>query len=364
MASLFEMLMGGGQPQAQMPGMASQQQNPLQRLLDPSFALPMAAGMMGDQGNAANFGQGFQNAAPFMMMQRQKQEEMAQRNQTVDYLRKNNPELAAMVDAGMPVTEAWQTLTQQKFQKPQQDEYQTRAAVAAQQGLTGADAQEFILTGQLPSGKFGSAETGLTPIWGTDAQGKYILMQPTKSGKMVQSQMPDGVSPLSPYDTNYQKSSGTKAGGGHGEALATYDSMSSKMPGLETVISQLDGLAEKATYTMGGQALDAGMRQLGMEPRESAVARQQYISMVDNQILPLLRDTFGAQFTQKEGETLRATLGDPDRAPKEKQAILKAFIEQKRRDIEALARQTGQQAPSMPGGGNRTSSGVQWSIEP
>jgi hypothetical protein len=41
-----------------------------------------------------------------------------------------------------------------------------------------------------------------------------------------------------------------------------------------------------------------------------------------------------------------ATLGDPDKSPQEKQAVLKAFIEQKRRDIEALARQSGVDAPA------------------
>ena len=65
------------------------------------------------------------------------------------------------------------------------------------------------------------------------------------------------------------------------------------------------------------------------------------MAMVDNQVLPMLRDTFGAQFTVKEGETLRATLGDPDKTPAEKKAVLEAFIEQKIRNIEATAKQGG-----------------------
>jgi hypothetical protein len=107
-------------------------------------------------------------------------------------------------------------------------------------------------------------------------------------------------------------------------------------------VSDLDKLADEATYTTAGQLLDAGRKELGMAPRDAAVARTKYIATVSNQILPLLRDTFGAQFTAREGDTLVATLGDPDKTPAEKQAVLKAFIEQKRRDIEALARQTGQ----------------------
>ena len=127
------------------------------------------------------------------------------------------------------------------------------------------------------------------------------------------------------------------AGKGQGEAVEAYRSMSSKMPGLEEVVTKLDALAEKATYTQSGQALDAVRREIGMDPRESAVARAEYIAMVDNQVLPLLRDTFGAAFTEKEGATLRATLGNPDASPKEKKAILQAFIEQKRRNVEELA---------------------------
>jgi hypothetical protein len=138
---------------------------------------------------------------------------------------------------------------------------------------------------------------------------------------------------------------------GQGEAQSSLESIRSKMPGLESVVKELDGLAEKASYTLAGQGRDALRRQMGAEPTEGSVARVRYMSMVDNQILPLLRDTFGAQFTQKEGEALRATLGNPDLGPKEKQQVLKSFIEQKRRDVEALESRTGS-AP-VQGGGQR-----------
>jgi hypothetical protein len=147
---------------------------------------------------------------------------------------------------------------------------------------------------------------------------------------------------------------GAKRGAASGEAQAALASSQSKMPGLEAVVRQLDELSEKATYTLAGQAVDSMRRQAGAEPREAAVARKQYISMVDNQILPLLRDTFGAQFTQKEGESLKATLGDPDASPKEKQAVLKAFIEQKRRNIEAMAAEAGS-SPAAPAAASSTS---------
>jgi hypothetical protein len=42
------------------------------------------------------------------------------------------------------------------------------------------------------------AKTGLTPIWGQDAQGNVVLMQPSTTGKAVQTELPPGVTPLVP----------------------------------------------------------------------------------------------------------------------------------------------------------------------
>src|SRR5690606_6063350 len=106
---------------------------------------------------------------------------------------------------------------------------------------------------------------------------------------------------------------------------------------------------------------------MGWEPREEALAKAEYIATIDNQILPLLRDTFGAQFTLEEGNRLRATLGDENLSPAEKKATLRAFIAQKERDIQALALRVFGAGQPVPQGGPtapaRTSSGVQWSFD-
>lgn len=142
---------------------------------------------------------------------------------------------------------------------------------------------------------------------------------------------------------NRQEAADKALGAGEGkvqaEKQAEYDSITSKMPGLYGVVDRLSELADKATYTMAGRAIDFGIGQLGMEPRDAAVARAEYTAIVDNQILPLLRDTFGAQFTNEEGLRLARTLGDADKSPTEKAALLRAFIQQKERDIEALGTQ-------------------------
>jgi hypothetical protein len=118
---------------------------------------------------------------------------------------------------------------------------------------------------------------------------------------------------------------------------------------LRVVVDQLNALSDTATYTLLGQAANEVKKQLGLVPSEGAIARSEYIAVVDNQILPLLRETFGAAFTVKEGETLRATLGDPNKTPAEKKVVLDAFIAQKERDLQA---RTGQPAPQVaPSGG-------------
>jgi len=144
-----------------------------------------------------------------------------------------------------------------------------------------------------------------------------------------------------------QTSMGSAEGKSAAETASEYSSITSKMPGLYSVVDRLSNLADKATYTLAGQALDFGRSQVGMDPREAAVARAEYTATIDNQILPLLKDTFGAQFTDAEGLRLAATLGDANKTPTEKQALLKAFIQQKERDIEALRARTGRTEPQQ-----------------
>lgn len=134
-----------------------------------------------------------------------------------------------------------------------------------------------------------------------------------------------------------------------GEAKAGLQSQLSKLPELENAVKELSNIGKKATYTVAGRSRDFLLREAGLPVTESAIARKEYISKVDNQILPLLRDTFGAQFTQKEGESLKQTLGDPNASPKEKDAVLKSFIEQKKATIESTKRQIGQQPTSSSG---------------
>jgi len=129
-----------------------------------------------------------------------------------------------------------------------------------------------------------------------------------------------------------------------------YTSMTSKMPELLSTINKLKQLSGKATYTKIGQLSDEAKRQLGMPVGEGAVARTEYEAIINNQILPLLRDTFGAQFTLQEGESLKRTLGDLNKSPEEKNAVLDAFINQKINNIKSQQSKIQQKynAPARP----------------
>ena len=218
-------------------------------------------------------------------------------------------------------------------------------------------------------------EYGLQPIVTQDADGKYHLFQIAKDGSAPKEiPLPYGWTPQQQYldtGTGYTPvpkqgvgtgapigkdlagaASDTAVGKAQGEAISSAESIASKMPGLEDTIAKLDKLAEEATYTMAGRTIDWAMKETGMPPRDAAVARADYIATVNNQVLPLLRDTFGAAFTEKEGNTLRETLGDPNASPMEKQAVLRAFIEQKKRDLAAMQTQSGASTPApAPTGG-------------
>lgn len=172
-----------------------------------------------------------------------------------------------------------------------------------------------------------------------DLGSNFGILDPTKPGQ-VSSSIPKDIE---------GKVLAEVAAKDKGDNLALLNSMKAKMPGLEAVVKELNAIGKDATYTLSGQIFNEGRKQLGMAPSDGAIARTKYGAVVANQVLPLLRDTFGAQFTAAEGDRLLATLGDPDVSPAEKEAVLNAFIEQKKRDIEGLAVQTGQQsAPSSP----------------
>lgn len=132
-----------------------------------------------------------------------------------------------------------------------------------------------------------------------------------------------------------------EAGKNAAETENSLNAAQSSLPQLDKTVSDLKELSKQSTYTLTGQARDAIARQFGTAT-QGAIAREKYIQTVRDVLFPQLRQTFGAQFTVKEGEALVATLGDPNKTPEERNAALDAFIDQKKQHIGSLRRQAGE----------------------
>lgn len=175
--------------------------------------------------------------------------------------------------------------------------------------------------------------------------GSEIVLIDKSTGARVGS-IPKELAPQDRPETKAAQARASAEGTYIGEASGKLGALEASMGGLYEVTNKLSKLGQIATYTDAGQIKDASLRQLGFEVPDSAAARTEYISTVDNEVLPLLRDTFGAAFTVVEGDRLRATLGNENLSPKEKDAALKSFITAKEREIVKLQKQTG--APINP----------------
>lgn len=119
-----------------------------------------------------------------------------------------------------------------------------------------------------------------------------------------------------------------------GESVTDLVRAEAALPGLTEVVGKLKVLSEDATFTLAGKGFNEVAKQFGLSTT-GGTSRASMVSIVDNQILPLLRPIFGAAFTAAEGEKLRNALMDPDSTPESRKAQLDAFLEQMKRNIEA-----------------------------
>lgn len=299
-------------------------------------------------GQGTDLGSGLANAAmyanqgaaaddAYALTLKEKADREQQMQKSIDYLRSSNPKLAELVAAGMDPNQAFAQML---------DEMQPASAPEAPSSVR--EWEYFNTLGPAEQSKYLTMKRSVPFL---DLGPEFARPDPV-TGQPTQTIEKDNFTPA------YDAASGTATGKTDAETKAAFDSLNSKMPGLKQVVTELGELADKATYTVTGRLWDDVVRESGNMPPEGAIARTKYMSMVDNQVLPLLKDVFGAAFTVQEGESLRATLGAPDKSPVEKKAVLEAFIEQKMRDLQGLESR-------LPGGqSNKTATGVTWSVGP
>lgn len=113
------------------------------------------------------------------------------------------------------------------------------------------------------------------------------------------------------------------------------------LPAFEEMAKQLNEVGKDATYTNVGQGYDWVVRNLGLGATEGAKARERYRQIVNNELLPKLRETFGGQLSDAERESLLSTLGNVDLSPQEREQAVASFIESKKRQLEGYKRQLG-----------------------
>jgi len=114
--------------------------------------------------------------------------------------------------------------------------------------------------------------------------------------------------------------------------------LEANLPALQEMVTELHDLANKATYTATGRAINKAQTELFGRSTQGDVAAKGYETRVNQNLLPLLRQTFGSAFTEKDREQLQKTLGDPTAHPDIKHDALQSFIRNKQREIESKRR--------------------------
>lgn len=133
--------------------------------------------------------------------------------------------------------------------------------------------------------------------------------------------------------------------------LNKYRTLSAQLPAMGSTIESLKGLADEATYTRFGSAIDTTLKELAGMSLKGAKAKELYEAKVRDVLLEQLRPTFGAQFTEREGERLMGLLGKPNQTPEQKKAILTSYLEEYVKNLESLGaglRWFGVDIPPMP----------------
>jgi hypothetical protein len=237
-----------------------------------------------------------------------------------------------------------------RFRQAQFDESvrQFEAQQAAGGGLT-AQTRTLMQTAEL---------AGLTP--GTPEFVEFVNQQlmPQSFRSIALQALEAGLTPGTPEYQSFIETRGAGAraqavveGTATGEENVQVRALERGLPVLQDFVEELREVGDVAEYRFLDEVAANIARQAGDPLSEGAIARQKFTAMVDNQILPLLKATFGAAFTAEEGARLRATLGDETLSPAEKNAQLDAFIKAKEREIRAMGGQVpdASATPGTPG---------------
>lgn len=319
---------------AQAPGAMSQPSG-FSQMMQPEVLAAMAGQLLGNQGNAANFGNAFQAAAPAMAQTRQK-------NKTYDFFKQNAPEYAQMMDAGMPVSKAWEEYTQQRVAKKGQGYINAGGG-----NLFNSDTGEWV------SAPGGGAEgvAGLTPVWLRDkSTGQMVLGQMTKDGKVLKSELPEGdYEPVGPYEKSFETNRGAKAG----EAVGTAEGA---LPGVsqmaQHIASQVEDLKSDPYLPNMLGPVDSRLPNVTADAARVQGKIDQLKGGAFLQARQMLKG--GGAITDYEGQKAEAawTRLQTAQRPEDFTAALDEFNYYVQQGLAKLEQQAGMGAPRAPGYGS------------
>lgn len=126
---------------------------------------------------------------------------------------------------------------------------------------------------------------------------------------------------LTPFEKAFQAEEGKKKAQYNQE----YENQQALFENAQQIANELRYLADEATYSPVGRFLDEIAHTFG-SGTPGSVAREKYQQTINNELIPKLKQYLGGQFTEKEGEMLRQTLGDVNATPAEKKAAIDAFM--------------------------------------
>jgi hypothetical protein len=233
MAGLLDFLMPR---QSQDPWSGMRQMGPmggggglLETLLSPEVALPMAAQLLGNQGNSANFGNAFAAAGQAMGEQKKLKAQTRQTNMTLEAIRADAPDIAQGIEMG--------ALTAGDGYKM----YLERRKAQKGQGIINAGAGNLYNseTGEWLSAPGGGSEgvAGLVPVWLQDENGNPVLGQMTKDGRVIRSEIDKGLTPVGPYQKGFEQQRGNAEGKAAGEAAGA-------LPGVAQMAQKINAEVE------------------------------------------------------------------------------------------------------------------------
>ena len=345
-----------------------------------SALLGLAAGLAGGSNWGGGLSMGFANAAQGGQMDQQRVEKVKaeakavkQTNATRDWLAQHHPDLAQAVDAGLPVSQAWQEAFSRQ-QGGDANPYQERFAAGQQFGLDGDALNTFALTGAIPGTNKSNVTYGLTPIYGTDTvTGKTGMGVQGSDGSFKLVDTGD-FQPLGPYDSSALKAAGTafgkQTGGAQFDVPGAELTMNQTIAALNDIRAQQKGMDEQFG-NFAGVPQQMTPAWPGSEKAKFQVAVDRGTNLAFMQAREMLRG--GGQITDFESRKAETAITNMQAAMEkgDKAQFIQALdtFEQAVKDGYTKLVQQASALPSygvgqQPKAANQTSTGITWSVEP